>query len=70
MASIAKYILEIPILVFAVAFVAQWASAAAGDFFRKRQRSLPEVERKDLDIVLTAALTLLGLIIGFSFSAD
>ena len=63
-----KYILEIPVLVFAAAFVAQWLSARVGDFFRKRWRSLPEVERKDLDLVLTASLTLLALIIGFSFS--
>jgi hypothetical protein len=66
--TVLKDIIDIPILVFAVAFVGQWLSARLGDFFRKRKRSLQEIERKDLDIVLTAALTLLGLIIGFSFS--
>jgi hypothetical protein len=66
--SVLKDLIDIPILVFGVAFVGQWISARLGDFLRKRKRSLQEVERKDLDIVLTAALTLLGLIIGFSFS--
>ena len=42
-------------------------SARLGDFFRRR-RQLQEVEREDFGIVLTASLTLLGLIIGFSFS--
>jgi hypothetical protein len=66
--STLKDLIDIPILVFAAAFFGQWLSARLGDYFRKRKRSLQEVERKDLDIVLTAALTLLGLIIGFSFS--
>jgi hypothetical protein len=66
--SVLKGLIDIPILVFTAAFVGQWLSARLGDFFRKRKRSMQEVERKDLDIVLTAALTLLGLIIGFSFS--
>jgi hypothetical protein len=66
--SLLKYVLEIPAFVFAAAFAAQWGSARLGDSFRRRRRSFQEVERKDLDIVLTASLTLLGLIIGFSFS--
>jgi hypothetical protein len=46
----------------------QWSAAGVGDYVRKSRRAMPEVERKDLDIVLTATLTLLALIIGFSFS--
>jgi hypothetical protein len=45
-----------------------WLSAQIGDFFRKRARPLEEGERIDLSTVLTATLTLLGLIIAFSFS--
>jgi hypothetical protein len=37
-------------------------------FLLKRQRKLDEEVREDFSIILTATLTLLGLIIGFSFS--
>jgi hypothetical protein len=66
--SAIRYILDFPLLVFVIVFVAQWLAARLGDYVRKSQRALPEVERKDLDLVLTATLTLLALIIGFSFS--
>jgi hypothetical protein len=49
-------------------FVAQWCAACVGDFSRRTVRSLDADEREDFNIVLTATLTLLGLIIGFSFS--
>ncbi len=62
-----RYVVDYPVFVFAVTFVAQWLAARLGDFFRRR-RKLQEVEREDFGIVLTASLTLLGLIIGFSFS--
>ena len=62
-----KYVVDFPVFVFAVTFVLQWLSARLGDFFRRR-RQLQEVEREDFGLVLTASLTLLGLIIGFSFS--
>jgi hypothetical protein len=56
-----------PPLVFFVSLVALWLSVQVGVLFRKRL-PLEEDERHDFDIVLTATLTLLGLIIGFSFS--
>ena len=43
-------------------------SARTGSFFLKRQRKLEEDVREDFGVILTATLTLLGLIIGFSFS--
>jgi hypothetical protein len=46
----------------------QWCAGRLGDYVRKSSRAMPEVERKDLDIALTATFTLLALIIGFSFS--
>jgi len=61
-------ILENPFIVFAVSLVAQWLAAYIGDFARRRARPLRESEQKDLDTVKTAILTLLALIIGFSFS--
>jgi hypothetical protein len=43
-------------------------SALAGAQFLMRQRKLEENVREDLGFILTATLTLLGLIIGFTFS--
>src|ERR1700746_820903 len=57
-----------PFAVFAIAVVAQWGAAFIGDALRRRPRPLKKDEREDFDTVLTAALTLLALIIGFSFS--
>jgi|SRR5271165_88137 len=55
-------------LVFALAFFALWLSARIGSFFFKRRQKLEEDMREDYGVILTATLTLLGLIIGFSFS--
>jgi len=57
-----------PIYVLVVSLVAQCAAVYVGDFLRRRGRPLTEGERKDFDTVQAAALTLLALIIGFSFS--
>ena len=61
-------ILDNPFIVLAVALVAQWGAACAGDLLRKAGRGLEPGAREDFDIVRNAALTLLALIIGFSFS--
>jgi hypothetical protein len=57
-----------PYLVFAISFFGMWLSVRLGSFFRKRQSELDEDVRQDLDLIVAATLTLLGLIIGFSFS--
>jgi len=58
-----------PFVVFMAVLVVQWLAAYAGDALRRRTRALKkEAEREDFDIVRTASLTLLGLIIGFSFA--
>jgi hypothetical protein len=56
-----------PFLVFLISFVLLWISARIGVGLRKRQ-PLDDGMRHDLDLVVAATLTLLGLIIGFSFS--
>jgi hypothetical protein len=56
-----------PFLVLLLSFVLLWLSARIGAAFRKRQ-PLDEDARHDLDLAVAATLTLLGLIIGFSFS--
>jgi hypothetical protein len=56
-----------PFLVLSFSFVILWLSARIGAAFRKPQ-PVDEDLRHDLDVVVAATLTLLGLIIGFSFS--
>jgi hypothetical protein len=56
-----------PFAVLAVSLVAQSLAAFAGDLFSRRRRLKPD-EQSDFDVLRTAALTLLALIIGFSFS--
>lgn len=57
-----------PFSVFAIALVAQIIAALVGDFIRKHARSFKQGERHDFNIVQAASMTLLALIIGFSFS--
>src|SRR5450755_4683801 len=57
-----------PMLVFVVSFIAMWLASLLGRCFRQRQRDLDKELHEDFGIVLAATLTLLGLIIGFSFS--
>lgn len=57
-----------PLLVFIVSLIVLWLSAQIGAFLRRKLSPLQEDERQDLGTVLTATLTLLGLIIAFSFS--
>jgi hypothetical protein len=51
-----------------LAFVLQSAAAYLGDFIRRHGRPIEEPVRKDFATIVPAALTLLALIIGFSFS--
>jgi hypothetical protein len=57
-----------PLLVFALAFIVLWLSTQIGSSFLKRHRALAEDVREDFGLIVSATLTLLGLIIGFSFS--
>jgi hypothetical protein len=61
-------IIDNPFIIFSVFFVTQVCAAYLGDLFRRTLRPLDSDEREDFSTVLTATLTLLGLIIGFSFS--
>jgi hypothetical protein len=58
--------LNYPLLVFLIAFFLLWFSAQLGA--RLGRHHLPEDVRPDFGLILAAVLTLLGLIIGFSFS--
>jgi hypothetical protein len=61
-------IVDSPFLVFAFSFIVFWLSVLAGAIFRKRRGPLSVDDREDLGVVQGAALTLLGLLIGFTFS--
>ena len=63
-----KSVLDLPLAVFALSMVAMWLSIQIGVSFRKRVLPLKEGEEQDFNLVIPATLTLLGLIIGFSFS--
>jgi hypothetical protein len=58
-----------PIFVFGLSLALLWFSAWTGAYFRRRRRQpVKDEERQDYSVVEGATLTLLGLIIGFSFS--
>ncbi len=60
--------LDSPLIVFTVSLVVQWLSAYLGYFLGRRGQHLSKEAYDDFETVQTAALTLLALIIGFSFS--
>lgn len=57
-----------PVVILLLSFFGLWLSVKLGIFVRVRQGSLQKDERDDFNAILGATLTLLGLIIGFSFS--
>src|ERR1039457_6754312 len=59
--------LNYPRIFFLFSLLVLWLSAQIGLYVRRRW-ALKDDEREDFSVVQTATLTLLGLIIGFSFS--
>ena len=57
-----------PLLVFGTTFFVLWLTAWVGSTVLRRRRSLDEEVREDFGVIRAATLTLLGLLIGFSFS--
>jgi hypothetical protein len=55
-------------IIFIVSLLAQWGAAYLGDLLRRKVKPVTTEARADLDTVLTATLTLLALIVGFTFS--
>ncbi len=55
-------------MVFVLSLVLLWIAAWGGVRLRMREGAPPEDVREDFGIILAGTLTLLGLIIGFSFS--
>jgi hypothetical protein len=61
-------LLNYPRLVFVVSFLTLWLSTVIGASLLRRRRELHEDVREDFGIILATTLTLIGLIIGFTFS--
>jgi hypothetical protein len=61
-------LLDYPFLILVLSFTIFWVSASIGAWFRKRTHHLGEDAHEDFAFILGATLTLLGLIIGFTFS--
>jgi len=61
-------LMNAPLLVLALSLVVLTIAAAIGDAIRRWVIPLQEGDRNDFSVVLGANLTLLGLLIGFSFS--
>ena len=59
---------DFPLVVFAGSFVVLWLSALFGATILRGKHDLDQDVRDDFGTILAAVLTLLGLIIGFSFS--
>jgi len=59
---------DFPIVSLVVSFGVLWLGAEIGNFLRNRWNLLNEEERSDFNVLLGASLTLLGLLIGFTFS--
>jgi hypothetical protein len=60
--------MDYPFLVLALSLPSFWFAAWIGASFRARYRAMKEGSHEDFSFVLGATLTLLGLIVGFTFS--
>lgn len=61
-------ITNFPVLIFVISLFGLWLAARIGALVRTRLHPISEDEREDFAVVLGATLTLLGLLIGFTFS--
>ncbi len=61
-------ILDYPLVVFVFSLTLLYASEESGAFLGKRRGGVKEGEREDFNLIMSALLTLLALIIGFTLS--
>jgi hypothetical protein len=61
-------VVNFPLVCFVTSFAGLWLSTHVGALLDGRLRPLAEQAREDYNIVVTATLTLLALIVSFSFS--
>jgi hypothetical protein len=63
-----RYLVNHPVVFLFVSFILLWVAAQAGKLARKKRRPDPLEDDDDFSLILGATLTLLGLLIGFTFS--
>ncbi len=63
-----RFLTDHPIIFGVVSFILLWLATWAGGTFLQSRRPLDAAGRTDFGVIQAATLTLLGLIIGFSFS--
>lgn len=63
-----SFLANFPHLVLALSLLVLWFSEQAGAALRLKRRNDEDDQTNDFDLITAATLTLLGLIIGFSFS--
>jgi hypothetical protein len=63
-----NFLLNHPVVLLVVSFVILWLATRSGAALQRHNGPLDDTRRGDFDIVLGATVTLLSLIIGFSFS--
>ena len=61
-------LVNLPAILFAATFLVLWLSIRVGAFFLNRKQKPDEADHADMSLILGAMLTLLGLIVGFTFS--
>jgi hypothetical protein len=59
---------DFPLFILVLSFLLLWLAGRIGTWFRKRSQKADEAASADAGLILGATLTLLGLIIGFTFS--
>jgi hypothetical protein len=57
-----------PVLVFVVTFLVLWLAGRVGAALQNKRQEMTPEEHEDYGVILASTLTLLGLIIGFTFS--
>jgi protein-S-isoprenylcysteine O-methyltransferase Ste14 len=60
--------MNLPFAVFVISFLVLFGAAHLGAYISQKRGTIEKDERDDFGVIIAAALTLLGLIIGFSFS--
>jgi hypothetical protein len=60
--------MNFPVLICVITLISLWALALLGAFVRRRKTAHDDSDHGEYGMVLSATLTLLGLLIGFSFS--
>jgi hypothetical protein len=65
---VVRELASFPMLFFVVSFILLWLSTRIGTLIARKRHGLSGPVREDFTLISSAALTLLGLLVGFTFS--